>query len=50
MTRKIFDGVVLTVLLLHPVVGLFRMDARRWATAHDGTALGRIGDAVAVAL
>jgi hypothetical protein len=49
MNRKTFDLVLLVSLLLHPAVGLLRLDARRWSREHSG-ALASIGDAVAVAL
>ena len=49
-TKRVFDMVVLTVILLHPAVGLLRMSARRWSRENDGTPLGVVGRAVEVAL
>ena len=48
-TKRIFDLVVLTTLLLHPAVGLLRVSARRWSQDSDGV-LGTVGSAVEVAL
>ena len=49
-TKRIFDVVVITVLLLHPAVGLLRMSGRRWNQEKPDTPLGVIGGAVEVAL
>lgn len=38
-TKRQFDLVVLTVVLMHPVVGLFRMWATRRAANADESAL-----------
>lgn len=48
-TRRVFDLVVLTTLLLHPAVGLVRMASRRWSNDSNGV-MGTVGDAVQVAL
>jgi len=48
-TKRTFDLVVLTSLLLNPAVGLLRMSARRWSRENAG-ATGRLGDALVVAL
>ena len=48
-TKRIFDLVVLTTLLLHPAVGLVRISSRRWSRDSDGV-MGVVGDAVQVAL
>ena len=48
-TKKTFDLVVITALLLHPAVGLLKMASRRW-TAEGHGALSTIGSAVGVAL
>ena len=48
-TKKTFDLVVITALLLHPAVGLVRMASRRWAVEGSGP-LSTIGSAVGVAL
>ncbi len=48
-TKRTFDVVVITVILLHPAVGLLRMAARRWSNESNG-ALGLVGDTVKVAL
>jgi len=48
-TKKTFDLVVITVLLLHPAVGLLRIASRRWV-ADDTGPLSTIGAAVGVAL
>ena len=48
-TKRIFDLVVLTTLLLHPAIGLVRINARRWSQESDG-AMGTLGDAGQVSL
>jgi len=48
-TKRIFDLVVLTTLLLHPAIGLVRVRSRAWSKESDGV-LGTIGSAVQVAL
>ena len=48
-TKRIFDLIVLSSLLLHPAVGLLRMSARRWSRENAG-ATGIIGDAIVVGL
>ena len=48
-TKRTFDLIIISGLLLKPAVGLLRMAARRWTTDDDG-ALGTIGASVAVAL
>ena len=48
-TKKTFDLVVITALLLHPAVGLLKMASRRWASEGHGS-LSTIGAAVGVAL
>ena len=49
-TKRIFDLTVLTVILLHPAVGLLRMSARRWKREASDSVLGTIGTTVEVAL
>jgi hypothetical protein len=49
VTRRTFDLIVLTVILLRPAEGLVKMAARRWSQTSDG-AMGTIGDAVQVSL
>jgi len=48
-TKKVFDLVLITSLLLHPALGLIKMSSARWSRENDG-ALGTVGDAVAVIL
>jgi len=48
-TKRIFDLIVLSSLLLHPAVGLLTMSARRWSLEGNG-ALGNLGTAVVVGL
>jgi len=48
-TKKTFDLVVITALLLHPAVGLVKMASRRWTVEGTGP-LSMIGSAVGVAL
>jgi hypothetical protein len=48
-TKRTFDLVVVTGLLLVPAVGLFRMAARRWVRETSGP-LAVVGAAGAVAL
>ena len=45
MNRRIFDLIVLTVILLRPAEGLVKCAARRWSQDSDGP-MGVIGDAV----
>lgn len=48
-TKRIFDLVVITGLLLHPAVGLLKMSSRRWARENAGVS-GKVGQALVVAL
>lgn len=48
-TKRIFDLVIITGLLLHPAVGLVRMASRRWISESDAT-MGTVGAAALVAL
>lgn len=48
-SKKVFDLVLITSLLLHPALGLVKMSSRRWSRESDGAA-STIGDAVAVIL
>jgi len=48
-TKRIFDLVVLSSLLLHPAVGLLRMSARRWSRETSGS-MSVLGDALVVGL
>jgi len=48
-TKKTFDLVVITALLLHPAVGLLRLASRRWVAETSGP-LSKVGAAVEVAL
>lgn len=47
-TKRLFDFVVITSILLHPAVGMIKLSARRWAregtgvTATVGSTLGVI--------
>ena len=48
-TKRIFDLVIISGLLLHPAVGLIRMAARRWQRESTG-AMTTVGGSVAVNL
>lgn len=48
-TKRIFDLVVLSSLLLHPAVGLVKMSARRWSRENTG-ATSTLGSALVVGL
>jgi hypothetical protein len=48
-TKRTFDLIIITVLLVHPAVGLLRMSARRWNAENEGP-LGIVGGAVEAAL
>jgi hypothetical protein len=48
-TKRVFDLIVLSSLLLHPAVGLLKMSARRWSLESNGVA-GNIGTALVVGL
>ena len=48
-TKKVFDLVLITSLLLHPALGLVKMSSRRWLRESQG-ALSTVGDAVTVIL
>ena len=48
-SKRIFDLVVITSLLLHPALGLVRMASRRWTTQNTGS-VATIGEALVVAL
>lgn len=48
-TKRIFDVVILTSLLLQPAVGLLKLEMRRHARESEGT-LGNMGRALVVAL
>jgi hypothetical protein len=49
VNRGIFRGIVLVILLAHPVIGLLRIDAKRWSKESDGP-MGVIGDAIQMSL
>ncbi len=49
-TRRTFDLVIITALLLHPAVGLVKMAARRWDREQVGGGAAQIGRALEVAL
>jgi hypothetical protein len=49
MNRKVFDLVLVTVLLSKPAFGLVKMAARRWVREESGP-LATAGQAVVVAL
>ena len=50
-TKRMFDLVILTIVLAHPAFGLLRMASRRWSKeSNEGSALETLGDAVQVAL
>ena len=48
-TKRIFDLIVLSSLLLHPAVGLLKMSARRWSIESSG-AMQNFGTALVVGL
>jgi len=48
-TKRIFDLVVITSILLHPAVGLVRMKARRDSRESSGY-MNALGNALVVAL
>jgi hypothetical protein len=50
MNKRVFDGIIIVSLLLHPAVGLLKMAARRWSTESADSPLGVIGSAVEVSL
>lgn len=49
MNKRIFDGIVITTLLLHSALFLPRMAARRWTREEKG-ALGTAGQVVQIGL
>jgi len=48
-TKRIFDLVVISSLLLTPAIGLVRMSMRRHSRESEGL-MGRVGDAMVVCL
>lgn len=48
-TKRMFDLVIIASLLLHPAVGLVRLEVRRHARESDGV-LGKVGRALTVGL
>ena len=48
-TKRVFDLVLITGLLMHPAIGLFRCASRRWVAETSGP-LATVGNAVQVAL
>lgn len=46
-TKRTFDLIVVTVLLVHPAFGLLRMVARRWRKESTG-AMTTVGSAVGI--
>jgi len=48
-TKRTFDLIIITALLLHPAVGLAKMSLARWAREDSGP-LKAIGDAGMVVL
>jgi len=48
-TKRVFDLVLITTLLLHPAIGLVRMSSRRWAREEDGMK-SKLGQALVVSL
>ena len=48
-TKKVFDLVLSTSILLHPALGLIKMSSLRWSRESTG-AVSTIGDAVGVIL
>jgi len=48
-TKRTFDLVIITALLLHPAVGLVRMAASRWVREDEGMKQ-KLGGALVVAL
>ena len=49
MTRRMFDLIILTVILVEPAKALVKMGARRWSQDSSGP-MGTIGDAVQIGL
>ena len=49
MNRRIFDGIILTVILLNPAKGLVKMTARRWIREEQGSR-NLIGQAIEIGL
>ena len=49
MNKRVFDGIVITVLLLHGALILPKMAARRWTREETG-ALGTAGQVVQIGL
>jgi hypothetical protein len=49
-SKKIFDLIVVTTLLLHPAVGLLKMSARRWSRESQNKVCATLGDALTIGL
>jgi len=49
VSKKGFDLIVITALLLHPAVGLVKMASRRWANENTGVS-STIGQALQIGL
>jgi hypothetical protein len=49
-SKKTFDLIIITSLLLHPAVGLLKMSARRWARESNNPTASTIGDALTIGL
>jgi hypothetical protein len=49
VNRRIFDGIVLTAILIHGALIIPRMGARRWSREEKGT-LGTVGNVVQIGL
>jgi hypothetical protein len=46
-TKRTFDLVLLTAILVKPALGLLNMSARRWARENEGVT-GKVGSALVV--
>jgi len=49
-SKKTFDLIIITSLLLHPAVGLLKMSARRWSRESTNTAASTLGEAITIGL
>ena len=49
-SKKTFDLIIITSLLLHPAVGLLKMSARRWSRESTNKMASTLGDALTIGL
>jgi hypothetical protein len=49
-SKKTFDLVIITSLLLHPAVGLLKMSARRWSRESNNAVVSTLGTALTIGL